>query len=40
MAEQECTALLDSGMLTHRVTSQQLIEYEIDGFKYEGWHKE
>ena len=39
MAEQKRTSLLDSGTFTHRVTSQQPIEYDIEGLKYEGPHK-
>ena len=38
--EQECTALLDSGTFTHRVNSQQPIEYDIEGLKYEGPRRE
>ena len=36
MAEQERTALLDSGTFTHRVDDRQPIAYETGGLKYEG----
>ena len=39
MAEYKSTVLLDSGTFTHRVTDQQLIEYGIEGLKYEGLRK-
>ena len=39
MAEQKSTALLDSGIFTHRVTDRQPIEDRIEGLKYEGVHK-
>ena len=35
MTEQEGAAILDNGMFTHRVDSQQPIEYHIEGLKYE-----